>query len=119
MKIFEILSETSRVKLSTDPDDYGATVNDTNPLERIVSIPVNKIDVFEPDDKFNDPHYAKNLRNISAALKKGKTLPPILVRRQGQQFQVVDGHHRFKAYRMAGLNEIPARIVTKYNVKVM
>ncbi len=111
------VNETSRVKLSTDPEYFGATVNDANPLERIVSIPVNKIDVFEPDDKFDDPQNAKNLHNIRAALKKGAKLPPILVRRQGQRFQVLDGHHRFKAYRMAGLKEIPARIVSKSNVK--
>lgn len=111
------MNETSRVKLSTDPEYFGATVNDANPLERIVSIPVNKIDVFEPDDKFDDPQNAKNLHNIRAALKKGAKLPPILVRRQGQRFQVLDGHHRFKAYRMAGLKEIPARIVSKSNVK--
>lgn len=116
MKIQEILSETSRVKLSTDPDYYGATITDTSPLERIVDIPVNKIDVFEPDEKFDDEHYAKNLRNILNALKKGKTLPPILVRRQGQRFQVMDGHHRLKAYKLAGIKEIPARIVAKYNV---
>ena len=116
MKLREI-TETSRVTLSTDPKNYGATVNDTSPLEPVVSIPVNKIDTFEPDDKFNDSYYAKNLQNIVAALKKGKKLPPILVRRQGQRFQVIDGHHRFMAYRILKLKEIPARIVVKSNIK--
>jgi ParB family chromosome partitioning protein len=116
MKIVELL-EVSRVKLSTDPDNYGATITDFNPLERVVNIPINKIDVFEPDDKFNDPYYAKNLKNIVAALKKGQELPPILVRRQGKRFQVMDGHHRFKAYRILKLKEIPARIVSKINIK--
>ena len=118
MKIAELL-EVARVKLSSDPDYYGATIKDYNPLERVVFIPTNKIDVFEPDEKFDDPYYAKNLKNIVAALKKGQELPPILVRMQGKRFQVMDGHHRFKAYRMLKLKEIPARIVSKFNIKDM
>jgi len=36
----------------------------------------------------------------------------------GLRYQVLDGHHRFKAYRLAGVKSIPARIVAPANVKV-
>jgi len=114
------LEEAAKVRLSTDPSNFGAYVSDTGSHEeKTVKIPVHKIDVFEPDAKFDEPKYAKNLKKIVNAIKAGKTLPPILVRRMpGLRYQVLDGHHRFKAYRLAGVKSIPARIVAPANVKV-
>jgi hypothetical protein len=113
----ESVSEVAKVKLSTEPDNFGAWVNDSGKPEKTVVIPTNKIHVFEPDDKFNNPQHAKNLANIVKAIKAGKKLPPILVRRHGiDRFQVVDGHHRFMAYRMAGVKNIPARVVDPKNI---
>jgi hypothetical protein len=112
------IDEVAKVKLSHASDDFGAYVNDgTGKLEPTTMIPVSKIAIFEPDDKFQDPSNAKNLKNIVKAMKAGKELPPILVRRQGLGFQVLDGHHRFMAHRLLGKKEIPARIVSKFNVK--
>ena len=112
------IGEVSKVSLSSDPDNFGAWVRDGGTPEKTVVIPTSKIHVFEPDSKFDDPHHAKNLANIVKAIKAGKQLPPILVRRHGiDRFQVVDGHHRFMAYRMAGAKSIPARVVDPKNVK--
>ena len=112
------IGEVSKVKLSNDPDNFGAWVRDGGTPEKTVVIPTSKIHVFEPDSKFDDPQHAKNLANIVKAIKAGKKLPPILVRRHGiDRFQVVDGHHRFMAYRMAGAKSIPARVVDPKNVK--
>jgi ParB-like nuclease domain len=113
----ENVDEVSKVSLSSDPDNFGAWVRDGGTPEKTVVIPTSKIHVFEPDSKFDDPHHAKNLANIVKAIKAGKKLPPILVRRHGiDRFQVVDGHHRFMAYRMAGAKSIPARVVDPKNV---
>jgi hypothetical protein len=110
-------NEVAKVKLSTDPEFFGADVRDSGKEEKTVMLPVKKLHVFEPDDKFDDPKHAKNLENIIKAIKAGKKLPPILVRRHGvDRYQVLDGHHRFKAYRMIGAKEIPARIVDPKNV---
>ena len=115
--VSEDINEIAKVKLSAKPDDFGAWVNDSGKPEKTVVIPTNKIHVFEPDDKFDNPHHAKNLANIIKAIKAGKKLPPILVRRHGiDRFQVVDGHHRFMAYRMAGVKNIPARVVDPKNI---
>ena len=123
MRIHELLEpkidEVAKVSLSTDPKNFGAWVNDSGDPEKTVVIPTSKIHVFEPDSKFDDPHHAKNLANIVKAIKAGKKLPPILVRRHGiDRFQVVDGHHRFMAYRMAGVKAIPARVVDPKNITV-
>jgi pyrimidine deaminase RibD-like protein len=87
--------------------------------EPVVLLPTNKIDVFEPDAKFNNPKHAANLERIKAAILKGVKLPAILVRRVGQKYQVVDGHHRFKAYRNLNIKQIPARIVKSQNIAVV
>lgn len=117
-KKVKAVGEVSKVSLSSDPDNFGAWVRDGGTPEKTIVIPTSKIHVFEPDSKFDDPHHAKNLANIVKAIKAGKQLPPILVRRHGiDRFQVVDGHHRFMAYRMAGAKSIPARVVDPKNVK--
>jgi 5'(3')-deoxyribonucleotidase len=116
-KVAESVSEVAKVKLSSDPNNFGAWVNDSGKPEKTIMIPINKLSGFEPDSKFDDPLHAKNLANIVKAIKAGKELPPILVRRHGiDRFQVLDGHHRFKAYRMAGMKSIPARLVDPKNV---
>lgn len=113
----ENVSEVAKVKLSSDPNNFGAWVNDSGKPEKTIMIPINKLSGFEPDSKFDDPLHAKNLAKIVKAIKAGKELPPILVRRHGiDRFQVLDGHHRFKAYRMAGMKSIPARLVDPKNV---
>jgi 5'(3')-deoxyribonucleotidase len=113
----ESVSEVAKVKLSSDPNNFGAWVNDSGKPEQTIMIPINKLSGFEPDSKFDDPLHAKNLVKIVKAIKAGKELPPILVRRHGvDRFQVLDGHHRFKAYRMAGIKSIPARLVDPKNV---
>jgi hypothetical protein len=108
-----------RATLYTNPSYYGATVQASNNIqEPVVLLPTNKITVFEPDLKFDDPKYAENLKKIKAAIKKGKQFPAILVRRLGTKYQVVDGHHRFKAYRDLKIKQIPARIVLPQNITV-
>ena len=116
MKAIEFIAEVAKVKLGTDPEDFGSWVTDKGQPEPTVMLPVSKITTFEPDDKFEKTENAKNLHNIVKALKAGKELPPILVRRQGLGYQVLDGHHRFMAYRLLGKKYIPARIVAKSNV---
>jgi len=111
------ITEIARVRLSKDPDDFGAYVNDSGKAEKTVLLPVKKLTTFEPDEKFNNPKAQQYLRKMVLALKSGKELPPILVRKQGTAYQVVDGHHRFMAYKMSGKKEIPVRIVAKTNVK--
>ena len=117
MRAYEFITEVAKVKLSTDPEDFGAYITDKGQSEPTVMLPVSKLTTFETDDKFKKPEHAKNLYNIVKALKAGKELPPILVRRQGTGYQVLDGHHRFMAYKLLDKKDIPARIVAKSNVK--
>ena len=61
----------------------------------------------------NQPRKAfdnKALHELSESLKRTGVLQPIVVRRYGQQFQIVVGERRWRAAQMAGLTRIPAVI---------
>jgi hypothetical protein len=113
------LDEVAKITLSNDPTDLGAYIRDSGKEEPTTIIPVHKIIVFEPDDLHaQKPNFEANMKKLLAALKKGDKLPPILVRRVHNGYQVLDGHHRLKAYKHVGLKSIPARIVDPANIKM-
>jgi hypothetical protein len=101
-----------KVKLYTNPGYFGAEVDDTG-FDSLpaVNIPTNQLVGFEPDNKMNQPKSKANVEKIVADLKKGNKLPPILVRKYKNGYQVLDGHHRFWAYKLLGVKSIPSRIV--------
>lgn len=109
---------TAKVKLYTDPSYFGAVVKD-NVFDSlpITNIPANQLVGFEPDAKMEQPKSKANIANIVAGLKNGDRLPPILVRAYESGYQVVDGHHRFYAYKLLKVTSIPARIVPSEDIE--
>ena len=51
---------------------------------------------------------SSSLRDLSDSLKRTGVLQPVVVRRYGQQYQIVVGERRWRAAQMAGLTHIPA-----------
>jgi GNAT superfamily N-acetyltransferase len=107
-----------KVKLYTDPGYFGAEVDDTGfDSLLVVNIPTNQLVGFEPDSKMNQPKSRANVEKIVAGLKKGDKLPPLLVRKYKKGYQVLDGHHRFWAYKLSGTKSIPVRIVADKDIE--
>ena len=106
-----------KITLSTDPNWYGATVDNYKATGPVVDIPADKLVGFEPDDKMNQPKSKANVKKIVAGLKRGHKLPPLLVRKYKNGYQVLDGHHRFKAYKLLGVQLIPAQIVPARDIE--
>jgi hypothetical protein len=107
-----------KIKLYTDPDYYGAEVDDEGfDSLPIVNIPINRLLGFEPDSKMQQPDARKNVRKILAGLEAGDSIPPILVRKYKNGYQVLDGHHRFYAYKIAQKNTVPARVVDPRDIE--
>jgi ParB family transcriptional regulator, chromosome partitioning protein len=79
------------------PDSSESTVQEL-PITSIVANP------RQPRKSFAD----SSLRDLAASLKRSGLLQPVVVRRQGQQFQIVVGERRWRAARLAGLTHIPA-----------
>jgi adenylate kinase family enzyme/GNAT superfamily N-acetyltransferase len=106
-----------KITLSTDPNWYGATVDNYQASGPVVNIPANQLVGFEPDDKMNQPKSKANVEKIVAGLKKGDKLPPLLVRKYKKGYQVLDGHHRFWAYKLSGTKSIPVQIVPAKDIE--
>jgi hypothetical protein len=107
----------SKIKLNTDKNWYGAEVGDYKASGPVVNIPANKLVGFEPDDKMNQPKSRANVEKIVAGLKQGDKLPPLLVRKFKNGYQILDGHHRFWAYKLLGVKSIPAQIVPDSDIE--
>jgi hypothetical protein len=65
----------------------------------------------------NQPKSKANVEKIVAGLKQGAKLPPLLIRKYKNGYQVLDGHHRFWAYKLLGVKSIPAQIVPDSDIE--
>ena len=111
-----------KVTLYTDPSYYGADVaKDAGQGLKVNQIPLVQLVGFEPDEKMKDPKSSANMRKMVDLIKSGKAqdLPPILVRKYKNGFQVLDGHHRFHAYKAAGAKTIPGKIIPDSDIKIV
>ena len=62
MRARDFLRE-GKIKLYTDPNYFGAEVDDTG-FDRlpVTNIPISKLVGFEPDDKMNQPKITTNIK---------------------------------------------------------
>ena len=58
----------------------------------------------QPRKAFED----SSLHNLSRSLERSGMLQPVVVRRHGQQYEIVVGERRWRAAKLAGLTHIPA-----------
>jgi len=91
------------------PQDLKESVSET---ERILEIELDQIDPnpHQPRENFDE----KQLRELSASIRKHGVLQPVVVRRDGARYQLVVGERRFRASKIAGRTTVPA-IVRKVN----
>src|SRR5262245_66413418 len=68
------------------------------PIESIIANPQ------QPRKNFD----SNSLQDLADSLKRTGVLQPVVVRRHGQQYQIVVGERRWRAAQMAGLTHIPA-----------
>src|SRR5215510_6618905 len=82
---------------ATSPEAAQSPVQEL-PIESIIANPQQPRKTFD----------YKSLRDLSDSLKRTGVLQPVVVRRYGQQYQIVVGERRWRAAQMAGLTHIPA-----------
>jgi len=114
MKNFKkYLEEAIHIHLSHKPDDFGAYVSGNEDDEKVTNLPSEYITSgFEPPDKMEDKDNTKHVDQMVNHLSGGGTLPPIYVRKhETGGYQVLDGHHRWTAYKKHGSKTIPVIIV--------
>jgi ParB family chromosome partitioning protein len=77
-----------------------------SPTSNVQELPIGSIvaNPRQPRKAFDD----NTLRDLAQSLKRSGLLQPVVVRRHGQQFQIVVGERRWRAAGMAGMSHIPA-----------
>ncbi|MCA1809667.1 MAG: ParB/RepB/Spo0J family partition protein [Kiritimatiellia bacterium] len=94
----------------------GALIQDgTPPVDKaapdalLTELPASQIEVNprQPRDRF----VPEDLAELTASIKTHGILQPLLVRRQGNAFELVAGERRLRAARQAGLERVPVRLV--------
>ena len=59
-----------------------------------------------------------SLEELSESIKKYGILNPILVKKNGENYEIISGERRVKACIIAGISEIPARILEVDDKKI-
>lgn len=88
----------------------GETVShqEENTRETFLSLDQLEPNPFQPRRSIQD----EQLSNLAASIEQHGVIQPILVRKNSSgQYQIIAGERRWRASRLAGLSEIPVRIV--------
>ena len=78
----------------------------TRSRRRLVAIDKVKPNPNQPRTHFNETE----LRELSESIKAHGVLQPLLVRKQGDGFEIIAGERRYQAAKLAGLTEVPVTI---------
>jgi hypothetical protein len=110
-----------RVTLYTDPSYRGADIDDSLrtelPVSQFDSLK-NSLSGFEPEDKMHSQESSVKVKKMVAALKSGKQFPPLMIRKTPSGYEILDGHHRYASYKIAGINKFPVQIVPAREIKI-
>jgi len=83
--------------------DLKESVSET---ERVKELEIDRIDAnpYQPRERFDDEHLAE----LAESIRKHGVLQPVVVRRDGERYQLVLGERRLRASNLAGRKTIPA-----------
>ncbi|HEY4364320.1 MAG TPA: ParB/RepB/Spo0J family partition protein [Bryobacteraceae bacterium] len=85
------------------PAPAAAAVTHTQqylPIEEIIPNPLQPRTVFR----------AEKLAELAASIRENGIIQPLIVRRQGQGYQIVAGERRWRGAKLAGLKEVPVLV---------
>ena len=101
------------------PNHSGADIDEAELKKSELSVDYISADQCtfnEPESKVKHFGAMFKIHQMKKAIKKGEHLPPVVVIPQDGKYLIVDGHHRFTAYRQLKLDKIPAIIVSNDRV---
>ncbi len=88
----------------------GDMVGNDRKKEKLARIPLARIRAgsAQPRKAFD----ADELAELADSIRQNGVLQPILVRRDGAQYEIIAGERRFRAAKLAGLSDIPCVVRT-------
>ena len=74
--------------------------------ERVKELEIERIDPnpYQPRERFDEDH----LKELAASIERNGVLQPIVVRRNGERYQIIIGERRLRAAKIAGKNSVPS-----------
>lgn len=89
---------------------------DENTIKNIQYIPLHKIKIKEdqPRKEFQED----SLKELSESIKIHGVIQPVLLRKEGSSFGMIAGERRYRASKLADLEEIPAIILNAEDIDV-
>lgn len=106
----EALLGEEDINLDLDNDNYVENVLQNTVFKdddgTVIDIDKLKPCRFQPRTEFN----IEKLESLSQSIKEKGVLQPLLVRRKGNEYEIVAGERRWRAAKMAQLKEVPAII---------
>lgn len=89
-------------------DTFDVTAAEDKKLSALKNIPIKKIsaDPSQPRRQFDQ----ESLEELATSIKLHGVLQPIVVVKNGSNYEIVAGERRFRASKIAGLKEVPAII---------
>jgi len=76
---------------------------------KIENIPINDIipNIYQPRIKFDD----KLLTELSESIKNHGIIQPLILRKMGNSYEIIDGERRYKSAKKIGMETVPAIIL--------
>lgn len=104
-----LIETPSRVEVtpSSKPDRAGsAPPPPAVDGPRLAALPIDAIipNKYQPRDSFSDAA----LEGLASSIRSAGVMQPIVVRRDGDRWQIIAGERRWRAAKLAGLETIPA-----------
>ncbi len=89
---------------------FGDVAEPSNDTQELMTLPISKV---EP--RAGQPRYSfheETLEELAESIKQHGLIQPITVRRlDGGYYQIIAGERRWRASRLAGLTEVPVRVI--------
>ena len=104
-----LLGETAQPK-STTPKNKTKKAKQDNKQTNEISISSIVANQYQPRTTFDE----KRLKELSDSIKKHGIIQPLLVREDGNKFELVAGERRLRAAKIAGIKKVPV-VVAKIN----
>ena len=114
--------DLENIKVKIYPGGLGADVDyDEEEFKQLPTktIPLDQLVLNEPASKMKQPKSKAMLKQLIKSIKGGEEVPPIIVRKLEDKYQVIDGHHRYFAFKALDKDSIKAVVVDPKDVEIL
>jgi ParB family chromosome partitioning protein len=80
----------------------------TDPRDQVRRVPLNRIRPSSLQPRKDFP--AESLQELANSIREQGIVQPLIVREQGQQFELIAGERRWRAAQLLGLSEVPVLV---------